>query len=221
MRAFSPLPLLLSLLLLLCGFPALAKDSANGVPAAELSAQDRSDIRRIETYLNGLHSISADFIQMDEQGGMMRGTIAIQRPGKMRVNYDPPNKDFIIADGSWVHIWNEDLKAQTNVEQGSSLAEFILRDPIKLSGDVSITSFKRQPAKLEMTLVQTDDPAAGSLTLIFEDHPLLLRQWKVLDPQGHTTGVNLQNERDDVTFPDSTFIFVPPNFGKGGKAEGN
>ena len=158
MRTQSALPLLLTLLVLLCGTPALAKDSPSVAPPIELSAQDRSDIQRIETYLNGLHSISADFVQMDEQGGMMRGTIAIQRPGKMRVNYDPPNKDFIIADGSWVHIWNEDLKAQTNVEQGSSLAEFILRDPIKLSGDVTVTRFKHLPAKLEMTLVQTDDP---------------------------------------------------------------
>jgi outer membrane lipoprotein-sorting protein len=156
---------------------------------------------------------------MDEQGGAMSGTIEIQRPGKMRVTYAPPSKDFIIADGDWVHIWNEDLKAQTNVEQGSSLAEFILRDPIKLDGDVTVTSIKHFPAKIEITLVETKDPAAGSLTLVFEDHPLLLRQWKVLDAQGHLTGVNLENEHEDVSFPESAFIFVPPNFGKGGKAE--
>lgn len=209
-----------ALLALLClGSSAFAKDTTTA--DLKLSAQDRNDIQRIEAYLNGLRSISADFLQIDEQGGMMRGKIALQRPGKMRVTYDPPSKDFIVADGSWVHIWNEDLKSQTNVEQGSSLAEFILRDPVRLEGDVTITSFKRYPAKLEVTLQQTDDPAAGSLTLVFEDHPLLLRQWKVLDPQGHMTGVNLENERADVAFPDGTFLFVPPNFGKGGKAEGN
>ena len=186
---------------------------------AELSAQDKSDLARIEAYLNNLHSISADFLQVDEQGNMMRGKIAIQRPGKMRVTYEEPNKDFIICDGDWVHIWNEDLKAQTNVEQGSSLAEFVLRDPIQLSGDVTVSKFKRFPAKIEVTLIETDDPAAGSLTLVFEDRPLLLRQWKVLDPQGHLTGVNLENEHTGVKCPKSTFIFTPPNFGKGGKAQ--
>jgi outer membrane lipoprotein-sorting protein len=208
---------LLALLTLLCVHaPALAVESRT--QAAELSSKDQFDIGRIEGYLNGLHSISADFMQIDDQGGIMRGQIAIQRPGKMRVTYDPPNKDFIVADGSEAHIWNEDLKAQTNVEQGSSLAEFILRDPIKLDDDITVTSFKRFPAKLEVTLQQTDDPAAGSLTLIFEDHPLLLRQWRVIDPQGHTTGVNLENERSGVSFPASTFRFIPPSFGKGGKA---
>lgn len=211
---------LMGALLALClASPAAqADENTEHTAMGHLSAEDRNDLRRIESYLNGLRSISADFLQVDEQGGMMRGKIAIQRPGKMRVTYDAPSKDFIVCDGDWVHIWNEDLKSQTNVEQGSSLAEFILRDPIRLEGDVTVAQFKRYPAKIEVTLEESKDSAAGSLTLVFEDHPLKLRQWKVLDPQGHLTGVNLENAQSDVSFPKSTFIFVPPNFGKGGKA---
>lgn len=209
---------LLSLLSLLALAPnAHAAGNTDAVPA-ELSPTDVNDLKRIESYLNGLRSISADFLQVDDAGGMMHGKIAIQRPGKMRVTYDPPSKDFIVCDGDTVHIWNADLQSQTNVDQGSSLAEFILRDPIKLEGDVTITSIKHFPAKIEITLKETKDPGAGALTLVFEDHPLLLRQWKVLDPQGHLTGVNLENEHSDVTFPSNTFIFTSPNFGKGGKA---
>ena len=186
-------------------------------PAA-LSAQDHADLARIESYLNGLKSMAADFTQIDDQGGMMNGTLAIQRPGKMRVTYAAPSKDFIIADGDTVHIWNHDLQAQTNVDQGSSLAEFILRDPIRLSGDITVTNIRRSPSKLDVTLTQTHDPAGGQLTLVFEDHPLKLRQWRVFDAQGNTTGVNLENAREGVAFSASTFHFVPPNFGKGGKA---
>jgi outer membrane lipoprotein-sorting protein len=109
--------------LLACAGPALARDPAKSrVTAVHLSAEDQNDVARIESYLNGLHSISADFLQVDDQGGFMHGAIAIQRPGKMRVTYDAPSKDFIIADGSYVHIWNEDLKAQTNVDEDASLA---------------------------------------------------------------------------------------------------
>ena len=204
-----------ALLLTILAFLAISSPAS---ATSNLSPQDINDIARIESYLNSLRSIAADFLQIDDHGEMMRGKIAIQRPGKMRVTYTS-NKDFIVCDGDWVHIWNDDLKSQTNVEQGSSLAEFILRDPIKLSGEVTITSFKRFPAKVEVTLAETSDPTAGSLTLVFEDHPLLLRQWKVIDPQGHTTGVNLENEQSDVSFPKGTFIFTPPNFGKGGKAQ--
>ncbi len=185
---------------------------------AELSPKDRNDVARISAYLNGLRSISAGFLQVDDQGRFMHGKIAIQRPGRMRVTYDSPNKDFIVADGSSLHIWDDELKSQTNIDQRSSLAEFILRDPVRLEDDVIITRFQRFPSKLELTLVETNDPAAGQLTLIFEDNPLLLRQWRVTDALGHTTGVNLENTQQNVTFPPGTFDFMPPTFGKGGKA---
>ena len=209
----------LFLALVLCFAPLFAARAATpaealSVTPAVLSAQDKSDLARIADYLNKLKNISADFLQIDDAGGMLRGKIAISRPGKMRVTYDPPDKDFIIADGDFVHIWDDQLQSQTNVEQGSSLAEFILRDPIKMSGDVTVTKFQRFPAKLEVTLVQTSDPGTGSLTLVFEDRPLELRQWKVTDAEGRTTGVSLENMSEDVTFPDSTFVFVPPDFGK-------
>jgi outer membrane lipoprotein-sorting protein len=204
--------LVLAFFLCLLAFPAAAKHR-HAAPA-----DDAADIARIETYLNGLKSISADFLQIDDAGGTMTGKIEIQRPGKMRVTYAAPSKDFIVADGDTVHIWNADLQSQTNVDEGSSLAEFILRDPIHLSGDVNVTKIEHFPAKLELTLVEKNDPAAGQLTLIFEDNPLRLRQWRVVDPQGITTGVSLQNVQEGISFPSSTFAFVPPNFGVHGKA---
>jgi outer membrane lipoprotein-sorting protein len=196
-----------------------AYGAESSVQTIHLSAEDRDDVSRIEDYLNDLKSIGADFMEIDENGGIQRGTIAIQRPGKMRVNYNPPSRDFIVADGNTVHIWNDDLQEQTNIDESSSLAEFILRDPVRLSGDVVITKLQRFPAKIELTLVEANDPAAGALTLIFEDRPLKLRQWRVLDPQGHVTGVNLENEHEGPSFTESTFTFVPPNFGRSNKAQ--
>ncbi len=206
------------LVLLALPFAANAKPIVDRVPPLKLSAQDRADIARIETYLNEMKNIAADFMQVDDKGGIMRGTLAIQRPGKMRVTYAAPSHDFIVADGDFVHIWDGDLRSQTNVPEDSSLANFILRDPISLSGDVTITKFERFPAKMELTLAEAGDPAAGQLTLIFEDHPLILRQWRVIDPQGRKTGVNLENEETEVEFAGNMFDFVPPNFGVGGKA---
>ena len=197
-----------------CLSPFSAQASGTKSLAATLSAQDKQDLSRIEAYLNGLKNVSADFLQIDGAGGMMRGDLAIARPGKMRVTYAPPSKDFIIADGSTVHIWDDELQAQTNVDQETSLAQFILRDPVKLNGEVTITKIERFPAKIEITLVQTKDPDAGKLTLVFEDKPLKLRQWKVIDPQGRTTGVNLENMSTAATFPPHIFVFTPPNFGK-------
>ncbi|MFA4995180.1 MAG: outer membrane lipoprotein carrier protein LolA [Bdellovibrionales bacterium] len=208
------LALLLFCVSLSASAPVFAGEQAQTVAPVFLSVKDKKDLAKIENYLNGLKNVSADFLQVDDAGGMMRGQIAISRPGRMRVTYDAPSKDFIIADGGSVHIWNEDLQAQTNVDQDASLAHFILRDPVKLNDDVTITKMARFPAKIEVTLAQTSDPGAGSLTLVFSNKPFKLRQWKVIDPQGRSTGVSLENMSDRAAFPDSTFIFIPPNFDK-------
>lgn len=205
----------LSLVLIVC---LLAPQAWGATPAdvkpASLNARERADVERIEKYLNELKSVSAGFLQISDSGELRHGAIAIQRPGKMRVTYDPPAKDFIVADGSFVHIWDGELEQQTSVPAGKGIAELILRDSIKLDGDVTVTRFARYPAKMELTLVATKDPGDGELTLIFEDKPLQLRQWRVVDSQGRTTGVNLENAREGVSFDSNTFDFVPPNLGK-------
>lgn len=207
--------LALFLALTLLAPPAIAAQEAVGnIPhAAQLSSADRALLSRIETYLNNLKSVSADFLQINDSGNMRHGKIMIQRPGKMRVAYDPPSKDLIVADGTLVHMWDDELKQQSNVPEGSSLASFILRDPIKLSGDVTVTALEHRAATIEVTLVSKDDPGEGQLTLIFEDKPLQLRQWRVLDAQGRTTGVSLENAREGVTLDSNLFNFVAPTFG--------
>jgi len=198
--------------------PALCAEQPAVTPA-KLTAAEQSDIARIESYLNELKSVGANFMQVNDTGALRHGAISIKRPGKMRVVYDEPDKDFIVADGSFVHIWDDEMQQQTNVPVGSSVAEFILREHIKLSGDVVVTRFARFPAKLEITIVSSKEPQDGELTLIFEDKPLKLRQWRVVDSQGRTTGVNLENAREGIEFPENTFVFVPPTLGKSGNSK--
>jgi outer membrane lipoprotein-sorting protein len=197
-------------------FPSLPAQSADTkVIAAKLSTKEKADVERMQAYLNNVKTISASFLQVGDSGALRHGKIDISRPGKMRVAYDLPDKDFIIADGSMVHMWDDELGQQTSLPVGEGIADFVLRDPVKLvSGDITITHFVRYPAKIELSLVSTKNPGEGELTLVFEDNPLQLRQWRVLDPQGRTTGVNLENARFDVTFPSNHFVFVSPKLGK-------
>lgn len=185
---------------------------------AKLSAREEKDVKRIETYLNDLKSVSAKFLQVSDSGAIRTGAIAIRRPGRMRVTYDEPDKDFIVADGSFVNIWDDEMQQTTTVPMGDGIADFILREKIALSGDVMVTRFAYYPAKIEVSLVSIKNPNEGELTLIFEDKPLRLRQWRVLDTQGRTTGVNLENAREGVEFPDGTFSYIPPNIGKTGRS---
>ena len=60
-----------------------------------------------------------------------------------------------------------------------------------------------------MTAVQTKDPSGGSITLVFTDHPLQLVKWSILDGQGKTTTVALEDPQPGVTI--DPVLFRLPN----------
>jgi outer membrane lipoprotein-sorting protein len=186
---------------------------AAAVPAV-LSPTDKADIARIEHYLGDIKTLQSKFIQVASNGSRATGSFAMWRPGRMRLVYDPPVKDYIIADGLFVFYWDAELQQQSSQPLGSSLADFFLRDTIRLSGDVTVTAVNREPGALEVSITETKEPGKGELTLVFEDKPFQLQSWRVLDAQNLTTIVTLTNIQTGVKFTDDMFQFHDPNAGR-------
>lgn len=185
--------------------------------APVIKTDDKEEVARIEAFLNSFKSLKADFMQTLSDGTTLKGKVAIARPGKMRLEYEPPNENLLVADGAFVHVWDGQSKTGSSVPLGTSLADIILRDDLKLGGDIRVSDIKEYPAALLVTLVQSDNPAAGSLTLEFEDRPLKLKNWRVVDAQGLETRVAIYNQEMDVAIPSSTFFYRDPNVGAGRK----
>lgn len=193
---------------------ALATVSAPAVAAPKavaLSAQDQATLARVEQYLNSVHTLQSKFIQVAPNGHQTTGTFYLSRPGKMRLEYDPPVKDFVVADGAFLFYWDGEMRQQSSAPIGSTLADFILRKEVRLAGDVTVTDVFQAPGVVEVSLVETKDPGKGTLTLMFEDRPFQLRKWRVLDAQGLTTEVALVNPRTGVQFDAGMFYFKEPS----------
>ncbi|HYC05878.1 MAG TPA: outer membrane lipoprotein carrier protein LolA [Azospirillaceae bacterium] len=202
--------LLMALGLSLAGTAALPPPAQAAAKQAALTDADRADLARVEDYLRGVETMRSKFLQVVESGETVQGTFYLSRPGRMRIDYDPPVQNFIVADGKFVFFWDAELKQQSNAPIGSTLADFILRPDLKLAGDVTVTDVERQAGVLEVTLVQTKDPGLGRLTLVFEDQPLRLRKWRVVDAQNQTTEVALLNPEAGVPLKDELFYFREP-----------
>lgn len=187
----------LALLALLAAVPALA------VPAPP--SQDAADLHRIETYLDGVTTLSAGFEQTNQDGSSESGKVWLSRPGKMRFEYDPPVKMTIVSNGDYVAVDDQELKQVQFYPIDATPAWFLLREGIKLSGDVTVTRFERGPKSFRVTCVATKDPRNGAITLVFSDEPLALRQWTVLDAQGRTTTVALTDPQQGGTLDSALF----------------
>jgi outer membrane lipoprotein-sorting protein len=176
------------------------------------TAQDRADLQRVEAYLNGVRALRSRFRQTAPNGATSEGQAWLQRPGRLRFQYDPPSP-FLLVGGNGLLVFNDSqLKQTSNIPLGSTPLGLLLQDNLRLSGDVTVTGVARPPGQLQVTVVRTKSPADGSLTLVFADPSLALVQWVVLDAQRLQTQVRLYNIEMGGTFDQKLFQFIDPRF---------
>jgi outer membrane lipoprotein-sorting protein len=180
------------------------------------TAQDRADLARVEIYLNGLRSLKAQFLQVAPDGGLSRGTAWLERPGHMRFQYDPPAPFLLVANHGLLMFHDSSLRQTSNIPLNRTPLGMLLAERATLSGDVTVTALQRLPGQLQVSLVRTANPGEGTLTLIFADNPLALRQWTVLDTQRKETRVTLHSIDLGGRFDTRLFEFVEPAPFQGG-----
>jgi outer membrane lipoprotein-sorting protein len=190
--------------------------TARAAPGIAFSAQDQTDIARVETYLNGLKSLKAHFMQVAGDGGISEGTAWLERPGRMRFQYDPPAPFLLIAAHGELIFHDSALQQTSNIGLNRTPLGILLADHVQLTGAVTVTGIQRLPGQLQLTLVRTESPGDGSLTLIFADQPLTLRQWTVIDPQQRETHVTLYNVQTGGSFDPRLFEQIAMPGGKPG-----
>ena len=177
--------------------------------AAENAGQQQA-VKSVEDYLGGITTLRAHFIQTANDGKQLTGIFYLNRPGRMRIEYTPPVKDFIVADGFLIYYYDGQMKQQSSTPISKSLADFFLRKDLKLSGDISVSDIRRDKDTLQMTLVQSHNPLAGSLTLILGANPLQLRKWRIVDAQGLVTEVSLSDIETGIALDSNLFHYYDP-----------
>jgi len=190
---------------LLMLIPAAALAAAP-VPA-QLTPQDTLQLQRVAAYLNGIRTMTAHFQQIANNGGRSSGELWIARPGRMRFEYQPPSPIVLLADSASVYYWDKQLNQISKYELRSTPAWFFLRDPINFGADVVVTRFERSGTTLRVTVVESAQPDAGSLTLVLTENPLALWQWIVVDGQGKTTTVTLSDLQFGVALDPRLFQY--------------
>lgn len=192
------------LFLVFLTFPITAK-AADGAKRV-----DAQSIKAAEQYLQSLKSAQARFVQTTHNGEQLVGTFYLSRPGKLRFEYDPPVKNFVVADGLFIYFYDAVLEEQTNTPISASLANFFLRKEFSLSGDIKVKEAKRAGGFLQIQVVQTDDPDAGSLVFAFSENPLTLKKWRVIDQQGLITEVELFYLKSGMQLDPNLFVYADP-----------
>jgi outer membrane lipoprotein-sorting protein len=194
-------------------FSALFGNKSSTAPAAPeppspFDAKQRALLERISGYLSNLQTVVGKFVQVGPDGGRTEGTFYMQKPGRVRFEYNPPSPIDIISDGSSVVVRDRKLATQDLYPLSQTPLRYLLAERIDLLRDTDVVSvsaddsFATVVIEQKQLLVGTD-----RLMIMFDAKDLTLKQWTVTDPQGFDTTVAVYN-LDSTKKPDPNLFVI-------------
>ena len=180
---------------------------ASGLAAepTSLTQPQLERVRQISDYVNSLTTLQGRFTQIGPGGNFTEGEFFLQRPGKIRFDYAPPNPVLVISDGWWVGIEDRKKKRTEKYPLATTPLSILLDDEVDLVADTKIVAFDESEDVVSLTLEDSVGTATGLLTLYFGKPDLSLQQWTVIDAQGLQTEVSLFDLVKGGTFEPSLF----------------
>jgi outer membrane lipoprotein-sorting protein len=172
-------------------------DPRRNVPAnifSSFDANQKAQAAKVSAYLSSLQTLVGNFVQVGPDGSKTKGDFYIQKPGKVRFEYDEPTPIAIIADGSSLAVRDRKLATQDIYPLSQTPLRFLLSDRIDLMKDTNVVSVTADDVFISVTIEEKHALIGTSrLMLMIGTKDGQLKQWTVTDPQGYDTTVAVYN----------------------------
>jgi outer membrane lipoprotein-sorting protein len=176
------------------GFSLLASAQASAPDAAQ----------RIADHFSSVKTMTGEFVQFGPRGEQTGGKFFLERPGKIRFNYDGSSNFRVVSDGNSVVILNQKMRTSDLYPLSKTPLKLLLSDRIDLSGG-KVTNIKQED---DLTTIQLSDKSVfgnARITMMFDPKSYELRQWTITDAQGKDTTVMIFNTKQGVALSDDLF----------------
>jgi len=189
-------------------FSLFGNKSPSSSQAASFDAKQRALLDKVSNYLSGVQTMVGNFVQVGPDGRRVDGTFSIQKPGKVRFQYNPPSPIDIIADGSSVVVRDRSLETADFYPLSQTPLRYLLADHIDLLRDTDVLSVSADDTFVTVVIEETQVmTGTNRLMIMFDAKNLQLKQWTVTDPQGLDTTVAVYN-LDAAKKPDPNLFVI-------------
>ena len=135
-----------------------------------------------------------NFVQVGPDGSRMKGEFYMQKPGRVRFEYDPPSPMEIIADGQSVVVRDRKLATQDVYPLSQTPLRFLLSDRIDLLRETNMVAVRSDDMNVTVVIQEWQALIGTSqLMMVLGAKDYQLKQWTVKDPQGYDTTVAISN----------------------------
>ncbi|WP_024586980.1 outer membrane lipoprotein carrier protein LolA [Aliihoeflea sp. 2WW] len=178
--------------------------AASGIlPAGKAMAQP-AEAQQIADHFSSVKTMMGDFVQFGPSGEQTGGKFFIERPGKVRFNYENPSTFKVTADGTSVVLENARMNTADLYSLSSTPLKLLLDERIDLSGN-KVQDVRQEADATTITLADRSVFGNSTITMMFDPQNYELKQWTIRDAQGKDTTVMIYNVQSGVTFDRSVF----------------
>jgi outer membrane lipoprotein-sorting protein len=164
------------------------------------------NVTAIDTYLRGLRSAEGRFRQVNPNGSTQTGRFMLQKPGRIRFEYDRPTGSLVIADGTNVGVFDpRSNRNPTRYPLARTPLSLLLRDNLSLREPGMVLGATRDANGTHITVTDPRQPQDGRMVLSFTEDPVRLREWVVQTAQGQRTRVSIIEMQTGVQVARSLF----------------
>ncbi|MCJ8056396.1 outer membrane lipoprotein carrier protein LolA [Shinella curvata] len=170
----------------------------------EASAQASAAAQKIADHFASVKTMAGEFVQFGPRGEQTGGKFFIDRPGKIRFNYEDPSPMRVIADGRSVVIGNRKLKTWDLYPLSKTPLNLLLGEKIDLSAKM-VRSVKEEADLTTIVLGDRNMFGDSTITMMFDPKTYDLRQWTITDAQGKDTSVMIFNVKTGIPLDAKVF----------------
>jgi outer membrane lipoprotein-sorting protein len=175
---------------------------------AAFTPQEVKDLRRVEQHLNQTKTFSASFSQTATDGSTANGNFYLERPGKLRWQYTPPNPVTIVLRDGMLAYYDAELDELSHIPIDNAVAGFLIQEKISLlESDALTVAIERKESYHIVTITNKETVSDGFLRLLFEDKDsaLTMKELEYRDPIGVKTAIVFDNIKYNTALEDNVF----------------
>ena len=171
-----------------------------------IAATQQETIEAISQHFSSVPTMSGEFVQFGPNGEQTGGKFHLQRPGKLRFDYEDPSPLLLISNGKTLAVNNTKLETWNFYPLSKTPLSLLLSDHLDIDNE-SIRSVVNDDEIT--TIVMGDKRIFGDseITLLFDPQSQDLRQWTIKDAQGKETSVMIFNVQKNIELSDKLFKF--------------
>ncbi|MDN5927499.1 MAG: outer membrane lipoprotein carrier protein LolA [Hyphomicrobiales bacterium] len=160
--------------------------------------------QKIADHFANIKTMAGEFVQFGPNGEQTGGKFYIERPGRLRFDYNTKNNFKVIADGRSVAVSNIRMKTYNIYPLSKTPLKLLLGNRIDLSSN-EVKDILQSPDATTIKFADKSVFGDSRLTMIFDPKTYALKQWTATDAQGKDTTVMIFNVQEGVKIDPSLF----------------